>query len=200
MKKRFNILAGVLLLSLIAIQSNAQDNKSAGGYLVPVCIYKGDTIPSITLPDVYIFKPLKFRNDKERKEYYRLVYNVKKTFPISQEINRTIIETYEYLQTLPNEKIRQRHIKRVEKGLKEQYTARMKKLSFAQGKLLIKLVARQSNQTSYELVKAFMGPFKAGLYQTFAGLFGASLKKQYDPEGDDRMIERIVLQVQNGQL
>lgn len=200
MKKRFNILAGVLLLALIAIQSNAQDNKSAGGYLVPVCIYKGDTIPSITLPDVYIFKPLKFRNDKERKEYYRLVYNVKKTFPISQEINRTIIETYEYLQTLPNEKIRQRHIKRVEKGLKEQYTARMKKLSFAQGKLLIKLVDRQSNQTSYELVKAFMGPFKAGLYQTFAGLFGASLKKQYDPEGDDRMIERIVLQVQNGQL
>lgn len=200
MKKRFNILTGFLLLSLIAIQSNAQDNKSAGGYLVPVCIYKGDTIPSITLPDVYIFKPLKFRNDKERKEYYRLVYNVKKTFPISQEINRTIIETYEYLQTLPNEKIRQRHIKRVEKGLKEQYTARMKKLSFAQGKLLIKLVDRQSNQTSYELVKAFMGPFKAGLYQTFAGLFGASLKKQYDPEGDDRMIERIVLQVQNGQL
>ena len=200
MKKRFNILAGVLLLSMIAIQSNAQDNKSAGGYLVPVCIYKGDTIPSITLPDVYIFKPLKFRNDKERKEYYRLVYNVKKTFPISQEINRTIIETYEYLQTLPNEKIRQKHIKRVEKGLKEQYTARMKKLSFAQGKLLIKLVDRQSNQTSYELVKAFMGPFKAGLYQTFAGLFGASLKKQYDPEGDDRMIERIVLQVQNGQL
>ena len=200
MKKRFKILAGVLLLSLIAIQSNAQDNKSAGGYLVPVCIYKGDTIPSITLPDVYIFKPLKFRNDKERKEYYRLVYNVKKTFPISQEINRTIIETYEYLQTLPNEKIRQRHIKRVEKGLKEQYTARMKKLSFAQGKLLIKLVDRQSNQTSYELVKAFMGPFKAGLYQTFAGLFGASLKKQYDPEGEDRMIERIVLQVQNGQL
>lgn len=200
MKKRFNILAGVLLLSMIAIQSNAQDNKSAGGYLVPVCIYKGDTIPSITLPDVYIFKPLKFRNDKERKEYYRLVYNVKKTFPISQEINRTIIETYEYLETLPNEKIRQKHIKRVEKGLKEQYTARMKKLSFAQGKLLIKLVDRQSNQTSYELVKAFMGPFKAGLYQTFAGLFGASLKKQYDPEGDDRMIERIVLQVQNGQL
>ncbi len=200
MKKRFNILTGFLLLSLIAIQSNAQENKSAGGYLVPVCIYKGDTIPSITLPDVYIFKPLKFRNDKERKEYYRLVYNVKKTFPISQEINRTIIETYEYLQTLPNEKIRQRHIKRVEKGLKEQYTARMKKLSFAQGKLLIKLVDRQSNQTSYELVKAFMGPFKAGLYQTFAGLFGASLKKQYDPEGDDRMIERIVLQVQNGQL
>jgi len=90
MKKRFNILAGVLLLSLIAIQSNAQDNKSAGGYLVPVCIYKGDTIPSITLPDVYIFKPLKFRNDKERKEYYRLVYNVKKPFLFHKKLTEPL--------------------------------------------------------------------------------------------------------------
>lgn len=76
----------------------------------------------------------------------------------------------------------------------------MKKLSFSQGKLLIKLVDRQSNQTSYELVKAFMGPFKAGFYQAFASLFGASLKKEYDPEGEDRMTERIVLMVENGQL
>lgn len=133
-------------------------------------------------------------------EYYRLVRNVKKVYPISREINRTIIETYEYLQTLPNEKARQKHIKRVEKGLKEQYTPQMKKLSFSQGKLLIKLIDRQSNQTSFELVKAFMGPFKAGFYQTFASLFGASLKKEYDPEGDDRITERVVLLVESGQI
>ena len=76
----------------------------------------------------------------------------------------------------------------------------MKKLSFAQGKLLIKLVDRQSNQTTYELVKAFMGPFKAGFYQTFAALFGASLKKQYDPNGDDQLTERIILMIESGQL
>ena len=69
----------------------------------------------------------------------------------------------------------------------------MKKLSFAQGKLLIKLVDRQSNQTSFELVKAFMGPFKAGFYQTFAALFGASLKKEYDPNGEDKLTERVVI-------
>ncbi len=117
-----------------------------------------------------------------------------------QEINQAIIETYEYLQTLPNEKARQKHIKRVEKGLKDQYTPRMKKLSFAQGKLLIKLIDRQSNSTSYELVKAFMGPFKAGFYQTFAALFGASLKKEYDPQGEDKLTERVVLMVENGQI
>ncbi|QIU93508.1 DUF4294 domain-containing protein [Bacteroides faecium] len=178
----------------------AQEKQIINGYLVPMCIYNGDTIPCVQLRTVYIFRPLKFKNEKERQEYYRLVRNVKKVYPISKEINQAIIETYEYLQTLPNEKARQKHIKRVEKGLKEQYTPRMKKLSFTQGKLLIKLIDRQSNSTSYELVKAFMGPFKAGFYQTFAALFGASLKKEYDPEGEDKLTERVVLLVENGQI
>lgn len=133
-------------------------------------------------------------------DYYKLIRDVKRVLPISKEINRAVIETYEYMMTLPNEKARQRHMKEVEKSLKEQYTPRMKKLSFAQGKLLIKLVDRQSNSTGYELVKAFMGPFKAGFYQTFAALFGASLKKQYDPTGDDALTERVILMVENGQL
>ena len=173
-----------------SLRLQAQDKQSINGYLVPMCIYNGDTIPCVQLRTVYIFRPLKFKNEKERQEYYRLIRNVKKVYPISREINQAIIETYEYLQTLPNEKARQ----------KEQYTPRMKKLSFAQGKLLIKLIDRQSNSTSYELVKAFMGPFKAGFYQTFAALFGASLKKEYDPQGEDKLTERVVLMVENGQI
>ena len=183
-----------------SLRLQAQDKQSINGHLVPMCIYNGDTIPCVQLRTVYIFRPLKFKNEKERQEYYRLIRNVKKVYPISREINQAIIETYEYLQTLPNEKARQKHIKRVEKGLKDQYTPRMKKLSFAQGKLLIKLIDRQSNSTSYELVKAFMGPFKAGFYQTFAALFGASLKKEYDPQGEDKLTERVVLMVENGQI
>ncbi|WP_291587562.1 DUF4294 domain-containing protein [Bacteroides sp.] len=201
MNTRPNIVILTLFALFLSFQSVlAQDKQSRGGYLVPVCIYEGDTIPCVQLPTVYIFKPLKFKNDKERMEYYKLVRNVKKIYPIAREINRTILETYEYLQTLPNERARQKHIKRVEKGLKDQYTPRMKKLSFAQGKLLIKLVDRQSNQTSFELVKAFMGPFKAGFYQTFAALFGASLKKEYDPNGEDKLTERVVILVENGQI
>ena len=187
-------------IACCSLHSQAQEKQSINGYLVPMCEYNGEVIPCIQLPTVYIFKPLKFKNEKERQEYYRLIRNVKKVYPISREINQAIIETYEYLQTLPNEKARQKHIKRVEKGLKDQYTPRMKKLSFAQGKLLIKLIDRQSNSTSYELVKAFMGPFKAGFYQTFAALFGASLKKEYDPQGEDKLTERVVLMVENGQI
>ena len=169
-------------------------------YLTAMTVYQGDTIPYIKLPTVYIFKPLKFKNKREYVKYARLVRDVKRVYPISKEIKDIVIETYEYLQTLPTEKEKQKHIKAVEKGLKEQYTPRLKKLTFSQGKLLIKLVDRQCNQTSFQLVKAFMGPFKAGFYQTFAAMFGASLKKENDAEGDDKMIERIILLVENGQI
>ncbi len=165
-----------------------------------MCIYQGDTIPCINLPTLYVFRPMSFKSEKERLEYLRLVRNVKKVYPIAKEVKSAIIETYEFLETLPDEKSRRKHIKQVEKSVKAQYTPVMKKLSFSQGKLLIKLVDRQSNQTGYELVKAFMGPFKAGFYQAFASLFGASLKKEYDPQGEDKLVEQIILQVESGQL
>lgn len=187
-------------LKCLAQQQPPQTDVQKSIYLTPMCVYEGDTIPYVKLPTVYIFKPLKFKNKREINNYYKLVRDVKKVLPISKEVNRAIIETYEYMMTLPNEKARQKHMKAVEKSMKEQYTPRMKKLTFAQGKLLIKLVDRQTNSTGYELVKAFMGPFKAGFYQTFATLFGASLKKQYDPTGDDALTERVILMVESGQL
>ena len=191
-----------LMLSLMAVlRINAQEmTTTIKEYLVPACIYEGDTIASLRMPTLYVFKPLIFKNKKKQEEYYRLVRNVKKTLPIAKEVNRAIIETYEYLQTLPDEKAREKHLSLVEKGVKEQYTPRLKKLTFSQGKLLIKLIDRESNSSSYELVKAFLGPFKAGFYQAFAAIFGASLKKEYHPEDEDALIERIVLMVESGQL
>ena len=194
------ILFLLLFFSFIAVCVHAQQTTTINGYKVPLCVYKGDTIPSLRLPTVYIFKPLKFKNKKQEMDYYRLVRNVKKTLPIAKEVNRAIIETYEYLLTLPDEKAREKHLQMVEKGVKEQYTPRLKKLTFSQGKLLIKLINRETDSSSYELVKAFLGPFKAGFYQAFAAIFGASLKKEYHPEGEDILIEQIVILVENGQL
>ena len=132
--------------------------------------------------------------------YNRLVYNIKKVLPIAKEVNKIIVETYEYLETLPNKKAKDEHMKLVEKSIKKEYTPRMKKLTYSQGKLLIKLVYRECNSSSYNLVQAFLGPVKAGFYQAFAWAFGASLKKDYDPNGVDRLTERVVLQVEAGQL
>ena len=160
----------------------------------------GDSIKYVEMNNVYVFAPMTFKNDKQRNAYNRLVNNVKKVLPIAKEVNRAILETYEYLATLPNQKAREEHLKLVEKGIKAQYTPRMKKLSLSQGKLLIKLIYRETNSSSYQLVQAFLGPSKAAFYQTFAWMFGASLKKEYEPEGKDRLTERVVRLVEAGQL
>ena len=159
-----------------------------------------DTVWCYLLPEVPVYAPLKFKNERERRAFNRLVYNVKKVLPIAQEANALIAETYEVLEQLPDKKSKEDHIRNVEKDIKETYTPRMKKLTYSQGKLLIKLVDRECNQSSYEIVQAFFGPAKAAFYQLFAWTFRASLKKEYDPEGDDRLIERVVRQVESGQL
>ena len=163
-------------------------------------VYEGDSITRVDFYPLRVYPPLTFKSRRSERAYYKLVRDVKRTLPLARMINQILIETYEYMQTLPEGKAREEHIKRVEKGLKEQYTPMMKKLTFSQGKLLIKLVDRECNQTSYELVKAFVGPFRAGFYQTFASMFGASLKKEYDPDADDALTERVILMVESGQL
>ena len=161
---------------------------------------KGDSIQYVELNKIYVYPQLTFEDERQRMEYNRLVYNVKKVLPIAKEVNKIIIETYEYLQTLPDKKARDEHMKRVEADIKREYTPRMKKLTYAQGKLLIKLVYRETSSSSYQLIQAFLGPIRAGFYQAFAWFFGASLKKEYQPNGVDRLTERVVLQVEAGQL
>jgi len=163
-------------------------------------LHGNDSIQYVELNNVYVYPPQVFKNEKARRKYTRLVYNVKKVLPIAKEVNHIIIETYEYLQTLPNKKAKDQHMKLVEAGIKKEYTPRMKKLTFSQGKLLIKLVYRECNSSSYQLIKAFLGPIRAGFYQAFAWTFGASLTKKYDPEGEDRETERVVRLVESGQI
>lgn len=160
--------------------------------------YKGKTVPHIIMPALPKYAPLTFKNDRERAEYNRLVYNVKKVLPWAKLAKLTIIETVEVLDQLPDKRSRDAHIKEVERGLKAQYGPALKKLTRSQGRLLIKLVNRECNQTGYAIAKAFIGPFKANLYQGIAVLFGNSLNKKYDPDGDDRYTERVVRMVEAG--
>jgi hypothetical protein len=159
-----------------------------------------DSIQYMEMNNVYVYPPITFQNPAQRDAFNRLVYNVKKVLPIAKEVNAIIIETYEYLQTLPNKKAKDEHLKYVEKSIRKEYTPRMKKLSYSQGKLLIKLVYRECNSSSYQLIQAILGPVRAGFWQAFAWAYGASLTKKYDPNGVDRITERVVLMVEAGQL
>ena len=202
MIRRCAILTFALLLcmQLTCLAQDTNTGQAGQLYITRGFVYNGDTIPWIQLRTIHVFEELKFKKKKDYEQYQRLIRDVKKVLPIANEVNAAIIETYEYLQTIPNEKERKRHIKDLEKGIKQQYTPRLKKLTTRQGKLLIRLIDRQNNQTSYELVKAFLGSFRAATYQVFASMFGFSLKKHYDPEGEDALTERVIILVENGQV
>lgn len=160
----------------------------------------GDSIQYMEMNNVYVFPPVEFKSKRQQGAYMRLVKNVKTVLPIAKEARMIMMETAEYLETLPTQQARDEHMKRVEKSIMKEYKPRMKKLTYSQGKLLIKLIYRESHSSSYELIQAFLGPLRAGFYQAFAWAFGASLKKEYDPEGIDRLTERVVLMVEAGQL
>lgn len=163
-------------------------------------LFQGDSVQYMEMNNVYVYPQLTFKNKKQAKAYMRLVTNVKKVLPIAKEARQLLFETTEILETLPTKEAKDAHIKKVESEIFKTYKPKMKKLTYSQGKLLIKLIDRECHSSSYEMIQAFMGPFRAGFWQTFAWAFGASLKKQYDPEGVDRLTERVVLMVEAGQI
>ena len=157
-----------------------------------------DTVPVVNLQEVFIFPQMRFKNNREQQKYNKLVRDVKRTLPYAKMVYETLIETYEDMETLPNDKARQEHLKRMEKDLFKEYKPELKKLTFSQGKLLIKLTDRECNQSSYNLLKAYLGGFRAGFWNLFAGMFGASLKSEYYPKGKDAMTERVVIMAERG--
>lgn len=159
----------------------------------------GDSIQYMEMSSVYVYPEPTFKNKRQQQAYMRLVKNVKRVLPIAKQARVMLIETAEYLETLPP-KERDAHMKRVEAAIVKEYKPKMKKLTYSQGKLLIKLIDRECHSTAYEAMQAFIGPFRSGMWQAFAWVFGASLKKGYDPEGVDRLTERVVLMVEAGQL
>ena len=163
-------------------------------------LHEGDSIQYMEMNNVYVYPELTFKNKKQAQSYMRLVTNVKKVLPIAKEARQMLIETTELLEMLPDEKSKEEHIKRVEDDIFRTYKPKMKKLTYSQGKLLIKLIDRECHSSSYDMIKAFMGPIRAGFWQVFAWGFGASLKKEYDPEGTDRLTERVVRMVEAGQI
>lgn len=198
MNKRWLKILIVFTLCVITTQAQKLRINTLPEGVQRACIDKGDTIAVVNLQEIFIFPQIRFKNKRDQDKYNKLVRDVKRTLPYAKMVYETLIETYEYIETLPTEKARQEHLKLMEKDLFKEYKPELKKLSFSQGKLLIKLIDRECNQSSYNLLKAYLGSFRAGFWNLFAGMFGASLKSEYDPKGKDATIERIVIQVERG--
>ena len=202
-------LAGAKASAAPAVD-NAIDNielpsvlqKTFAGYYHFIEPSTGDTLAMIVFNPITIYPRERFRNKKEEKQYWKTVRDIKKTLPYAKLISSTLLETYEYIDTYQTQKQKQAYLKKFEKELFNQYKPQMKKLTKNQGKMLIKLINRETNQSSYSIVKAFLGTFRAGFWQTFSKFFGASLKQGYHPAKNkqDAMIERICIQIEQGTL
>ncbi len=190
MKQRLLLLI-VLLFYLLPGASAQKHGK--GYYNQRIEIQGGDTIPVIDMWPVYVFK-----RPADMRRYARLIYNVKKVYPIAIAAREKLRETEEHLLSLKSKRAQQEYIKQVEKELKAEYTPVLKRMTFSQGKILIKLIDRETDRTSYELVKQLRGNFSAFFWQGVARIFGANLKDHYDKEGEDKIIEQIILLYEAG--
>ena len=163
---------------------------------------EGDTAIMVVLKNITYFPPLKFKNKKQEQFYWRTVRDVKRTLPYAKMIAETILETYEYMETLPSQEERQRHLQQMEKEVFNQYKPQLKKFTKSQGKMLVKLITRETNQSSYSILKAFLGTFRAGFWQTFGRFFGVNLKSDFRPDKneEDAIIERVCVLVEQGML
>ena len=162
----------------------------------------GDTVRMTIIKDVVVYPPMKFKNKKQEEFYWRTVRDVRKTLPYAKLAFSTLCETYEYIQTIPDKKQREKHLKQLEKDIFEQYKPVVKNMTKGQGKILLKLINRETDQSSYSIVKAFLGSFRAGFWQTFGRFFGMNMKSGFKPDknDEDAIIDRIATLIEQGAL
>ncbi len=195
------------LMSAQAQTANADEPKEPSARVRPVKGYyyteiDGDSVKMIVLNDVYVFPPMVLKNKKEEEFYWRTVRDVKKALPYAKLICETLLETYEYIETLPTQKEREAYLKRMESAVFEQYKPTLKRFTKSQAQMLCKLIRRETDQSGYSIIKAFLGSFRAGFWQTFGRLFGVNLKIDYRPDKNkqDGIIERVACYVELGLL
>lgn len=165
-------------------------------------IEDGDTILVLMLSEITCFNELHFRNRREEQFYWRTVRDVRLTLPYAKLIAETLIETYEYVETFSTDRERRQYLSQMEDALFAQYKPVLRKFSKRQAKVLVKLIQRETNQSSYDIVKAFLGSFRASFWQGFGRLFGVSLKSEFKPQSDrnDAIIDRVATLIEQGAL
>jgi hypothetical protein len=164
--------------------------------LTGAILYQGDTIPFRELADVYIFDGTPQQYARMVERWTRLRNAVYVTYPYAVAAGKIINDINAHLAYMTNEGERKKYIKSREKELKLQFGDHLEQLSVYQGKILMKLINRQTGNNCYNIIKEYRGGFDARVWQTVAFFFGSNLKQPYDASGDDKPIEQIVLEIQ----
>ncbi len=167
---------------------------------VRATVVVNDTLPLVDLHEVEVFSLLSPTTKREKRQLTKLIRDVKKVYPYARLAGIQLRKYNELLKKAKNERESRKIMKVAEKEINEQYGDELKNMTFSQGKILIKLIDRETGDCSYALVQDLRGNFTAFFYQAFARLWGYNLKVKYDPEGTDKQIETIVRLIERGQL
>ncbi len=190
----------IFLVNTVRAQDTIQLHKKDDPYVLYGVIIDGDTLLLSSIDEVYIFPLRKFNSARDLRRYRRLIRNVKKAYPYAKLAKAKLDEIEANLVKLKTEKARKDYVKQVEKEIRYEYEDELKKLTITQGRILIKLIDRETGETSYQLLKELRGSFSAFFWQALARLFGSNLKTEFDAHGEDRLINEIVILIENGQL
>ena len=189
-----------VVAAIFICQSIISFSQDTARVIPPVKIVGGDTLTVVDVQPIVIFPPTVIRTKKESVRYDRLVYNVKKVYPYAKLAGAKLREYEKVLDTIPTEKGKRLFLKKAQHSLEEQFGKEIKDLTFSQGKILIKLVYRETGNSTFDLIKELRGGFTAFIFQTLATIFGYNLKTGYDPAGTDQAIEQIVLMIEAGAI
>lgn len=190
------LLMGLFLLCCAVSATEVEAQQRRRGYVLQEwTVEHGDSIPLIHLTPVYVFdRPIDLRR------YRKLVDAVKKVYPVAQLARAKMADMESELMRLPDKRSQKAYIKRVYEEIKSEYTPVIQKMTRTQGKVLLKLIDRETDYTAYEILKEFRGGFVAGFWQGVSRVFGQNLKSGYDKDGEDRIIEQIIVYYEAGLL
>lgn len=186
-----------MLLLIFPTFAVAQSDSSI---LVNAIIIGNDTVPNITLDEIEVLLIKYPRSKRGRRRLSRYIKNVKKVLPYAKLAAQKLHKYEKLLLAAETEKEKKQLMKQAEKEIKEEYTDDIENMTFSQGIILIKLIDRETGETSYALLQELRGKFTAFFYQAFARLWGINLKVSYEPEGEDRQLEAIVRLIEMGKL
>jgi hypothetical protein len=183
-----------------SLNNQKNDTLKAKSYLLQKVTRNGETLPEIGIKEVNVYPHQMFPKKSDYRKYERLVNNIKKVYPYALIVRRKLFQVNEDLKNIKTEKEHKAYIKQVEKNVFAEYEDDIRNMTISQGRLLIKLIDRETQNTSYALIKDYRGKFAAAFWQGIARIFGTNLKEEYDPYGEDFLIESIIKDIEAGRL
>jgi hypothetical protein len=201
-------LLSILIFFIYVSDASAQtdslkqrnDTLQGRSFLIQKVNRNGVTLPEVEIKEVTVYAHPRFPRKSDFRKYERLIYNLKKVYPYALIVRTRLARVDADMRNINNENDRKEYLKKVEKDVFAEYEGAIRDMTITQGRLLIKLIDRETLNTSYTLIKDYRGKIAAAFWQGIARIFGTNLKEEYDPYGEDALIESIILEIDSGNL